>query len=94
MKREKNYEFNFEDLHKSEQGRQFMSEKLDKNDTGFTPKTFISSKSKKAENQKEDNRLKSSMPENLPFEAAVEVNVVNSSSKMIMHESVCNVFII
>lgn len=95
MKREKNYDFNFEDLHRNEQGRILISEKLEKNDDGFTPKTFSSSRSiqKRVHTSEEEGifsyQLSSiiEVPEKNNM-SSLEMNLKNSSSKIIMHKSV------
>lgn len=112
MEREKNFEFkeSLDDLYRSEQGRQHLIEKLDKDDPGdgFRPQSFKSSRStqknqaKLSAEQTHENlvygtrkfqeisaskKVEESETASVHLEAPIEVNVVSSSSNLLMHES-------
>jgi len=112
--REKNYEFkeSMDDLHRSEQGRQYKINTIDDSGGGFVPKSFKSSRSTQKSNGTSgstkltadqeyesmvyggkkpssssiaERRLENSLSSNLS--APVEINVVSSNAKVLMHES-------
>lgn len=66
IKREKNYEFNFDYLHRHEQGNTFLSDKR--------VESFNLKRSKETPDQK-------------LISTSLQLNLINSTSKIIMHES-------
>lgn len=119
MEREKDFDFkdSLDDLYRSEQGRKYTTEKLDKNDPGdgFKPQSFKSSRSNKTSSKSSGTKsiieqdhdsaifgLKRGQIgtgteskqyeqvnrfENVQLSAQIEVNIVSTSSKSLMHES-------